>query len=262
MNLFRFWLEPLGLSLTRGLLLLAMVGGILLLKPLGVRGWQGYTRWRRKTFEPLLRTYLLNPSASRDLLKPHLWGDREVLFEMLLELSERHKGEIGDRLRHLLTGSDWLEQELLRLGSMRSWIRARAALRLGLIHDRRSRAGLARAFMDRSPRVRQAAGRALFQVDPEMLLRLLPELFSEHSVWQEPEADEFVRFLGGAAAPALQAVLDRGNLQAQKRAIHLLGTIGDSSSLVILNGLLQHPLEEIRASAKMTLGNCYNENRS
>jgi len=254
-SIFAFWLDPLGLTPAR--LLLALTVWTFLLAgawALFRMALYFYLRGRRSFLLKQLRPFLANPENEQHKLPVPVWpGDHGILMDEILNIGTRERGLMSIRIQKELSRPFWIEQELLRMTSFRPSARAAASQRLGKIAEPKALPFLSRACMDPFQKVRHAAARALFSMDPKAFTLLLPRFFSLTSVWRPGEIEELFISLGREATPCLQPVLQNATEQTQARVIHLLGQLADSKALEMLMSMNQNTNPRLRSLADATL---------
>lgn len=169
--------------------------------------------------------------------QPVFPGDRAILVDEILDIGHREKGIVSLRIKKELSRPFWIHYEFLQMTSFRPGARAAASRRLGDIGEPKALPFLNRACMDPFAKVRRAAARSLFAVDPKAFALLLPRFFSNTSTWQRGEVESLFLELGREATPSLQKVLDSSNEEVRERAVILLGKLGDSKALEMLMAL-------------------------
>lgn len=213
------------LSLASSLILLGLVlmlGLSLVLTKLVRRSWERYSKEREEFYKPfILQAVSAEPGAEHKTLFPRdrRFGDLRIVENALLRWVQGLSGQGRQNVCRLFQESGFAQREIRRLKSLRWWIRARAAQRLGLMDCRQAAPNLLRSLEDGSVEVRLMASWALGRLgDPRALSQIVPSL-ARHSRLAALRVTNTILEMGSRTLPVLEELLQSRDPQVQLLAV-------------------------------------------
>jgi len=181
--------------------------------------------------------------------------DRLILQRLLLSMSHHLDREDLRRVCALYERLGFAAREVGRLrSSLRWWIRARAAQRLGQMRAASGKAALRRALSDPHTEVRLMAAWALGQLQDLDSLEPIFRSLAGFSKIAALRVSAIVLSFGQHAVAALLPLLATPDPVVQVLAMRLLGELKDRRATRSLLPFLQHEDKEIRIAACEALG--------
>lgn len=221
--------------------------------------WNLYRNRRANYFTRLIYEFadahesLFQNIAIIQPLKHLNWIDRKILEETILTLSETFAGTWGERLCFLFDELGFAEIETQRTLSVFSFIRARAARRLGQMKSRKAVPALTLLLNDDSNEVKINAAEALSRIGALESLPLAVESLAEYSKIAAIQVAELVKSASKAAVPILLQMCEHPDSAVQLFAIQLLGLVNDSRSKATLLKLYNSENMELRIACLKAL---------
>jgi HEAT repeat protein len=133
-------------------------------------------------------------------------------------------------------------------------VREAAARALGEMDGRRTVPHLIQALSDKYAKVREAAASALGRIGDERAAPHLVQALGDPNVQVRSEAVKALGQIGPAAVPHVVQALDDERWQVRERAASALGRIGDPSALPQLVQTLNDRKDTVRTAAASALG--------
>lgn len=215
--------------------------------------WLGWRRkLRRQTVHRLAEGI---PGNYAELLAPRLWGDAQVVEELLIEVISKFKGKIRQEAVQLAEELDLVKRRLRQLRGRLSRDRIAYLIeRLGLLRSSQATGELIPYLDHPGPEIPFVAARSLSRIADPAALVPLSKLF------ESLPANEVARYttllvpFGPAAAPCLLQILRHGQARPRRAAVTALSQIRNPQTAVPLLFIFRHdPDPEVRAAAVQAL---------
>lgn len=235
--------------LVNGLLLAAVL--LFLVVNRGADEWRFRRRQQRQAeLQPLVDRVVApmpDPQAAAELAAAARRHPAEV-STLLLKIARLTQGSLVDRLRLVALDGGLVSRWLRGLEDRRWWVRAEAALALGLVEETAAVPGVLSLLDDVHDEVRAAAVDALGRLGPPEAIPALIARLSSESRHQRARVVEALRRFGDAVTRPL---LSHATAHPQDRpmAAELLGLIGGTAALDALLEWTSGDDPALRASA-------------
>jgi HEAT repeat protein len=180
---------------------------------------------------------------------------RNAFLSVLTSTAADVSGETSDRIVVLAYELGFVDELIARLRHRHWWIRAEAAMQLGILRARGATADLAAALEDPHPGVRLQALRALLNVVGVEAFGAIFRSMRDLSAWEMMELSVSVKKHGPAAVPYLLEGLGARDMSIVELCIELLAEVGFVDSVQQLRVMASgYPNILIRAKAVEALG--------
>jgi HEAT repeat protein len=179
--------------------------------------------------------------------------DVTVLAALLGRFGRFVRGVETERIAAFFERHGWVDRELDRLGSRRTWRRATAAFALGDMGSDRATTALIERLQDPDPDVRAAAARSLGRLRAPAAVEPLVHRFAAGLI-PRSVAGQALLAIGPAAAPGLRTLSETEEPVERAFAVELIGLLGDASDAERLFDRLHDTSAEVRAKAAGALG--------
>lgn len=179
--------------------------------------------------------------------------DAEVVAGLLGRYMRQLRGQARADIAAFFEGRGFVEREIEKLRSRRSWKRARAAHLLGDMGSDRAVRPLLAALDDSRREVRAAAARSLGTLQCAEAVEPLVEALV-HGRVPRAVAGQALLTIGPASRDRLRGLVPHPDPEVRAVAIELLGLVGDASDAELVAAHLRDSAAEVRAKAGRALG--------
>ena len=225
---------------------------------------QARTVWRDRAafrYQPDMDRALAGDDQAIERLQRAPRRHRGVIAELLLRPLAFVKGDISERARAVADHTGLLHRWRGDLDQPGWWVRAEAALALGLVHDRDSIALLTRALDDSHQQVRAAAVDSLGRIGDASVAPLLLARLPEQARNERTRIVEALRRIGGEAiTPLLEHT--RHHPADRALAAEVLALLGGSDAVTALLDWTTDDRAAVRAAAWRALATIGIDNRA
>ena len=218
------------------------------------QAWAAYSEQREAFYLPLILQAITREagtipqsvfSAGRRI------GDWRIVENSLFKWSANMSGLEGFHL--IFQQEGFADYEIRRLQSLRWWVRAQAAQRLGQMLCVQAIPSLIRTLRDPSLEVRLVAVRALGHIGEIRAVEEIVRALCSHSQLAALSLTNVIQELGARAIPVLRDLLQRPDLQVQVLAIRLLSHMKDKAAGSLIAPFLSSEHLEARIAACQAL---------
>lgn len=226
----------------------------------GNKAWrevrQQRRRDRRAALEPAVLAYAHGSDVSIRAAVGMGSGrvERDVLEEVLLDLTQRVRGAELENLSRALDELGYVDHWIRGLSSRRWWRRAEAAEKLGISGCRRAIESLIPLMRDDVHEVRMRVAKALGILGGSSSVRELVQALNEPNRWSTIRIADILTGLGRRVVDELTASYETMNLPGRLAAVDILGRIRPLHSVPWLEARLEDPQRDVRARACHALG--------
>ena len=180
-------------------------------------------------------------------------GEARVFAEVLARYGRRLRGGPPEQIVAYFEDHGLVDEQLRRLGRLRSWHRAGAAFALGDMGSRRAVPALVARLDDRSPDVRAAACRSLGHLGAAEAAGPIIAAGVRGAV-PSPVARLALIDIGPDAVPAVLAEADHDDPRVRAAAVQLVGLLGEAHDAGAIIGRLSDPAAPVREATATALG--------
>lgn len=178
-------------------------------------------------------------------------GDWRIVENSLFKWSANMSGLEGFHL--IFRQEGFADYEIRRLQSLRWWVRAQAAQRLGQMLCVQAIPSLIRTLRDPSLEVRLVAARALGHMGEIRAVEEIVRALCSHSQLAALSLTNVIQELGARAVPVLRELLQKPDIQVQVLAIRLLSHMKDKAAGSLIEPFLSSEHLEARIAACQAL---------
>jgi HEAT repeat protein len=179
--------------------------------------------------------------------------DVDVFAALLGRFGRFVRGVESERISEFFEHHGWVDYELARLDSRRSWRRATAAFTLGDMGSSRVIPDLIERLQDSEPDVRAAVARSLGRLGATDAVEPLVGGFAAGRL-PRSVAGQALLSIGSSAVGGLRVLNEAEDPVARAFAVELIGLLGDASDEDRLVERLRDTSAEVRAKAARALG--------
>jgi HEAT repeats len=177
----------------------------------------------------------------------------EVVASLLGRYVRQVRGQGRTGIAAFFEERGFVEREIGKFRSLRTWKRARAAHLLGDMGSDRAVAPLLAALGDSRRDVRAAAARSLGTLQCAEAVEPLVEALVEGRV-PRAVAGQALLTIGASSRDRLRGLVPHPDPEVRAVAIELLGLVGDASDAELVAAHLRDSAAEVRAKAGRALG--------
>jgi hypothetical protein len=179
--------------------------------------------------------------------------EAEVVAGLLGRYVRQLRGQARTDIATFFEDRGFVEREVGKLSSQRSWKRARAAHLLGDMGSTRAAEPLLAALRDGKREVRAAAARSLGSLQCLDAVEPLVDALVRGLV-PRAVAGQALLTIGSASRDRLRGLVPHPDPEVRAVAIELLGLVGDASDAELVAARLRDSAAEVRAKAGRALG--------
>ncbi|MBI4056082.1 MAG: HEAT repeat domain-containing protein [Elusimicrobia bacterium] len=226
------------------------------------RGWARYTSSREEIYKaPILHAISSESNAVLELLFRHKrrWGDWKIVEHSLLKWAQGLRGYGHQKLCEIFDQNGFADYEIRNLKSIRWWVRARAAQRLGQMLCVRASSPLIGTLQDHSLEVRLMASWALGRLKDPKAVDPIVQSLAHYSKLAALRATNIILTMGHRTVPILEGLLQNPDRDVQVLAIDLLGVLKERQATDQLIPFLNAKNLDTRVAACRALGNIEDE---
>ncbi len=214
-------------------------------------------RWRarrRDAFSPALDALIAGEPQAAARLRPRLWGDADIVEDMLVRTAAAISGDLRDELARAAADLGLTQRRIRQLRSPRIHVRAFAAERLGLLGGEEAAAPLLDALSRERSGARRALIRALGRLrSPRALPALLRLLEYDGELPGAPVAQALLSY-GEPAAPYLLRMAE-APCRGRAQALALLGQMKILDAVpILIEAMSEDPNPAVREAAAQAAG--------
>lgn len=180
-------------------------------------------------------------------------GDWRIVENSLFKWSKSMSGFGSEGLYLAFQQEGFADYEIRRLQSLRWWVRAQAAQRLGQMLCVKAIPSLIQTLRDPSLEVRLVAARALGHMGEIRAVEAIVHALCAHSRLAALSLTNVIQELGSRAVPVLRELLQRPDIQVQVLAIRLLSHMKDKEAGSLIEPFLSSEHLETRIAACQAL---------
>ena len=179
--------------------------------------------------------------------------EAEVVAGLLGRYVRQLRGQARTDIATFFEDRGFVEREVAKLRSRRSWKRARAAHLLGDMGSSHAAEPLLAALRDGKREVRAAAARSLGSLQCVEAVEPLVDALVRGLV-PRAVAGQALLTIGSASRDRLRGLVPHPDPEVRAVAIELLGLVGDASDAELVGAHLRDSAAEVRAKAGRALG--------
>ena len=213
-----------------------------------------YWNWRRAAYARALDQFISEQPGAAAALKPRLWGDADVVEELLIEIFFCVTGALKESVSQTAAEIGLVERRIRQLRSRSLHVRAVAAEKLGLLGSGKAAGALAAALPLEPYGVQIVIIRALGRIhSPEGLPVLLTVLGAEKGLLSTSVVQALLSY-GEEAVPAVQSLAAKPG-PGRAEAIGILGQMRALEALpTLIAAFASEKDPAVRAAAAKALG--------